>query len=75
MLSDRLDALDCRTGSGTTCNHAGTERLLIHLAFDRIHKNEYWDCVKCGEDIPQERMLADPTTLTCAACETGTKKR
>ncbi|MDW7645493.1 MAG: TraR/DksA C4-type zinc finger protein [Desulfuromonadales bacterium] len=61
--------------TGNTGFHTGTERLLIHLAFDRIRKDEYWSCVKCGEDITRQRMLADPTTLMCADCETGAKKR
>lgn len=74
LLSDRLDTLDRRVGTGNSEFHTGTERLLIHLAFDRIRKNEYWRCVKCGEDITADRMLADPTTLTCSGCEAGTRK-
>jgi RNA polymerase-binding transcription factor DksA len=75
LLLDRLDTLDERMGTGDTRFHSGTERLLIHLAFDRIHKNEYWHCVKCGGEIAEQRLLADPTTLTCLECEPGAAKK
>lgn len=75
LLLDRLDTLDKRVGTGNTQFHTGTERLLIHLAFDRIRKNEYWHCVKCGGEIAEQRMLAEPTTLTCAECEPGAAKK
>jgi hypothetical protein len=54
LLSERLDRLNQRCGSTDPESHVGTERLFIHLAFDRIHKNEYWDCVKRGGNIGDE---------------------
>lgn len=74
LLSERLDTLEQRAGTGNFGFHTGTERLLIHLAFDRIRKNEYLYCVKCRGDIAEGRLRADPTTLTCARCEPAPEK-
>jgi len=74
LLTDRIDALERRAGTRNADVYTGTERLLIHLAFDRIEKNEYWLCVKCGGEIAEESLLANPTTLMCLACETGSVK-
>jgi hypothetical protein len=71
LLLERLDAMERRIGSDDPDFHVGTERLFIHLAFDRISKNEYWDCVKCGGNIGDQRLRGNPTTLTCAKCDTG----
>ncbi|MHB1398580.1 MAG: hypothetical protein ACYDAI_03305 [Trichloromonadaceae bacterium] len=68
-LSERLDTMERRAGTGNSGFHTGTERLLIHLAFERIRKNEYRCCVKCTGEIAEGRLRADPTTLTCAECE------
>lgn len=69
LLSARLDGLDRREGTGREQTHTGTERLLIHFAFERIRKNEYLECVKCKGRINENRLLTNPTVLTCDDCE------
>lgn len=75
LLAARLDALEKCEGAGHEQTHTGTERLLIHFAFQRIHNNEYLECVKCKGHIGESRLLANPTVLTCGSCEPAAAKR
>jgi DnaK suppressor protein len=40
----------------------------INLALDKIKKNNYGKCEKCGKDIPEERLKIHPEARTCAVC-------
>ncbi|MDT8444983.1 MAG: hypothetical protein SCI25_07440 [Desulfuromonadales bacterium] len=75
LLSARMDSLERREGTVREQTHTGTERLLIHFAFQRIHNNEYLECVKCKGPIGESRLLANPTVLTCDSCEPAAAKR
>lgn len=41
----------------------------IEQAQQRMAKGHYGICIDCGEDIPRERLLAQPTAIRCAACQ------
>ena len=40
----------------------------IGLALQKIKKNKYGVCEKCGKKIPQKRLLAIPEARTCQSC-------
>ena len=49
------------------------ERKLIYKireAIGRIEDGEYGECVVCGEDISEGRLLARPVTTHCIDCKT-----
>ena len=74
ILLDRLDRLQKQADSEEALACLGTERVLVNFAFDRIQRGEYWECVECGEDIAEKRLLSDPTTLVCSCCATRSDK-
>ena len=37
-------------------------------ALERIEKGKYGKCAECGEDIPFDRLEANPAAKTCVAC-------
>lgn len=41
----------------------------IEQAQQRIAEGRYGICIDCGEDIPRDRLLAQPTAIRCAACQ------
>jgi RNA polymerase-binding transcription factor DksA len=43
----------------------------IHAALDRIAKGTYGECVKCGEEILEERLDLLPHTPFCGNCARG----
>ncbi|WP_147916785.1 TraR/DksA family transcriptional regulator [Ruania zhangjianzhongii] len=49
---------------------AGAERELaeLELALARIAEGSYGRCERCGEPIPQDRLLARPAARTCVPC-------
>jgi len=51
------------------------EEYIQHLiaAFERIEMNKYGLCVKCGKDIPPERLEEVPHTRYCVPCKNNTE--
>ena len=41
----------------------------IEQAQQRMAEGLYGICAKCGEEIPRERLLAQPMAIRCAACQ------
>lgn len=40
----------------------------INSALDKIAKGEYGKCQKCGKDIEEERLMANPEAKLCMKC-------
>jgi DnaK suppressor protein len=43
----------------------------IENAQQRMRDGRYGFCADCAEEIPRERLLAQPTAIRCAACQAG----
>jgi DnaK suppressor protein len=41
----------------------------IDSALNRVTAGTYGMCVNCGEPIPKQRLLAEPTALRCVRCQ------
>ena len=41
----------------------------IAAAEERIARGEYGECVDCGDDIPFERLQAQPAASRCVPCQ------
>ena len=46
----------------------------IEQAMNRLAEGRYGVCMDCGEDIPRERLLAQPTAIRCAACQAAAER-
>jgi RNA polymerase-binding protein DksA len=47
----------------------------IDSALTRIQQGKYGLCVKCGKNIPQDRLEAIPYALLCIDCKTAEERR
>ena len=47
----------------------------INNALDRIKQGKYGKCLKCGKDIPLERLEALPYAFMCIECKTTDERR
>lgn len=47
----------------------------IDNALDRINQNTYGLCLKCGKEIPQERLEVLPYALMCISCASEEERR
>ena len=47
----------------------------IDNALDRINQNKYGRCVKCGKEIPQERLEVLPYALMCINCASAEERK
>ena len=47
---------------------AVNQRKALQLALARLDRDEYGECVDCGEDIPRARLLSTPTAICCVGC-------
>jgi DnaK suppressor protein len=41
----------------------------VEAALQRLDLGAYGDCADCGEPIPLQRLLVQPSALRCAACQ------
>jgi DnaK suppressor protein len=41
----------------------------VEAALQRLDLGAYGDCADCGESIPLQRLLVQPSALRCAACQ------
>jgi DnaK suppressor protein len=41
----------------------------IDTALARISEGSYGQCETCGQEIPEARLLAEPTALRCVQCQ------
>ncbi|MCR5725238.1 MAG: TraR/DksA family transcriptional regulator [Treponema sp.] len=48
---------------------------LINNALDRISQDKYGLCLKCGKEIPQERLEALPYAFMCINCKSLDERR
>jgi RNA polymerase-binding transcription factor DksA len=38
---------------------------LVIESLERVEKNNFWNCEKCGEKIDDKRFFADATVIKC----------
>lgn len=47
----------------------------IDSALDRIYQGKYGRCLKCGKEIPSERLETLPYALMCVPCASAEERR
>jgi len=47
----------------------------IDSALERIYQGKYGKCIKCGKEIPQERLEVLPYALMCIGCASSEERR
>jgi RNA polymerase-binding transcription factor DksA len=45
----------------------------LDVALERVERDEYGRCERCGETIAPERLVAVPATTLCVTCAAGTR--
>ncbi len=77
-LPDSIDLATHESNRDFTLRMRDRERKLIYKireAIGRIEEGEYGECVVCGEDISEGRMLARPVTTHCIDCKTEAEQQ
>lgn len=52
-------------------DHDSVELDQIRQALTRLQQGSHGQCQDCGEVVPFERLLIEPQTLRCVACESA----
>ncbi|ERF61730.1 TraR/DksA family transcriptional regulator [Treponema socranskii] len=68
------DAID-RTLLDSLGSQDAARLQLVDNALDRIRQGKYGKCVKCGKDIPQQRLKALPYALMCVTCASEEERK
>jgi DnaK suppressor protein len=63
-----MDALQQQAMARATNQRSIVELQRIEAALVRIRAGDYGYCLKCGEDIAEKRLKADPGALSCITC-------
>lgn len=72
-LTDAADIASEESDRDFTLRMHDHERLLvaqIRAALRRIDLGDYGECVACGEDIGERRLMARPMATHCIDCQT-----
>ena len=64
----RMDAMQLQAMSKEVKQRREITLQKIEQSLKRIDNNEYGICVKCGEEISEQRLKADPSTPICIIC-------
>jgi DnaK suppressor protein len=67
----RMDAMQQQQMALAAGRQRDTQIARIRNALDRMAKDEFGYCVKCGDEIPAPRMEADPAAHLCVGCAAG----
>jgi DnaK suppressor protein len=67
----RMDAMQQKAMADATAarRRAGVARL--RAALNRIDTDDFGFCDECGDAIPLERLVIDPSLIRCAGCMRG----
>jgi len=77
-LPDSIDLATQESNRDFNLRMRDRERRLIYKireALKRIDEGEYGECVVCGEEISQGRLLARPVTTHCIDCKTEAEQQ
>ena len=72
-LPDSIDLASYESERDFSLKMKGRERRLIYKireAIVRIDEGEFGECIVCGEEISEGRLLARPVTTHCIDCKT-----
>ena len=50
------------------------QKRAAEAALARLDSHDFGICLHCGDDIPAERIKAQPTTVLCVACQEEREK-
>jgi DnaK suppressor protein len=64
----RMDAIQNQHMSAELHNREESRHALILDAIDRMDKDAYGLCVRCGQPIPFGRLIVLPEARTCTGC-------
>lgn len=73
VLTDAADIASEESDRDFTLRVHDHERVLvaqIRAALRRVDAGEYGECMACGEDIGERRLLARPMATHCIDCQT-----
>ena len=66
----RMDALQQQAMDKAIEARRQTDLKRIDAALRRLAHGEYGYCLRCGEDIAEQRLALDPTATICTGCAT-----
>jgi len=67
----RMDAMQQQAMALATEQQRQQHLARIDSALARIEAGTYGECVRCGEEISEKRLLADLTVTLCIDCARG----
>ncbi len=77
-LPDAIDLASHESDRDFSIRMKDRERKLIfkiRQALERIDDEDYGECVVCGEEIGQGRLMARPVTTHCIDCKTEAEQQ
>jgi len=64
----RMDAMQQQAMAQASERRRQLRHRQIEAALKRIESGDFGYCVKCGDEMPEERLNFDPTAAICVQC-------
>ena len=66
----RMDAINNKSVTEASLRQAEEKLKNLQRVLSRVGTSEFGICIKCGNPIPEGRILYRPESLTCVDCAT-----
>ena len=70
----RMDAMQSQAMSVEIKRRNERELKSIAAALERLDNDEYGECLRCGEEISDARLRANPVATVCIECAEGGRR-
>lgn len=70
----RMDALQTQAMAQETQRRDVAELRRVEAALERFDSGEYGSCLRCGEQIAEQRLEVDPAATLCIGCASAAEQ-
>ena len=67
----RIDAMQMQAMAQAQSRRRKQAAARVKAALARFERDEFGECLKCGEEIEPRRLELDPSTPLCLSCASG----
>ncbi|HSH27863.1 MAG TPA: TraR/DksA C4-type zinc finger protein [Wenzhouxiangella sp.] len=71
----RMDALQGQAMAKDAERRRVAQLRRLEAALGRVERDEFGECMECGEMIAEARVRADPATTLCVDCASAAERR
>lgn len=64
----RMDAINNKSVNEAALRTAENKMTKLEMAFEKVDNPEFGNCIRCGQEIPEGRLMIMPESIKCVRC-------